>query len=157
MEPQISTSTHKLIDSLDSEEENKSMKKDQTHEKTNPLKSDECALALYVIEDFLDSFNLTFTKSVLKSESGDSSKKYANKTREEVLNELNMMQSGSYDLRDDNQDNESSLNSSSTTNKKSNKNLPILLQLLGTKTSPNNSDIVFEQKINETYENSNPA
>jgi hypothetical protein len=132
------------------------MKKDQTQEKTKPLKTDECALALYVIEDFLDSFNLTFTKSVLKSESGDSSKKYANKTRKEVLNELNLMQSGSHDLRDDNQDNESSLNSSSTINKKT-KNLPILLQLLGNKTSPNNSYIVFEHKINETYENSNPA
>lgn len=65
------------------------------------------------------------------------------------------MQCGTYNCNDANEnDNESSLNSSSST-KKFNKNHPILLQLLNSKFSPNNSDIIGEHKINVTYSGNN--
>lgn len=150
----------KLIDSLDSsqatEDDNRTFKKESNQEKLNLLKSDDCSLALYIIEDFFDSFNLNFTKSVFHSEIGRlANKKYHKKPKEEVLNELNLMQCGTYNCNDANEnDNESSLNSSSST-KKFNKNHPILLQLLNSKFSPNNSDIIGEHKINVTYSGNN--
>lgn len=77
-----------------------------------------------------------------------------------MLNELNLMQCGTYDCGNEgannDNDNESSLNSSSTIHKKFNKNHPILLQLLNNKFSPNNSDIVAaDLKMNVTFNSEN--
>ena len=145
------------MDSLDSlenssVEDNKRNKTVPSQEQINQLLSeDSCSLALFVVQDLLDALNLSYTSAVFKSETGNISNKYLNKTKDDVLNELNLnLNSGEYkcspEINGDtvNQsDNESSLNSSM---KKFDKDQPILLQLLNNyKMSPNNSDIFNNQ------------
>ena len=140
-------------------EDNKRNKKIPNQEQINQLLSeDSCSLALFVVQDLLDALNLSYTSAVFKSETGNTNK-YRNKSKDEILNELNLnLNSGEYKCSQEiigdtvNQsDNESSLNSSM---KKFDKDQPILLQLLNNyKMSPNNSDIYNNQdhqKMNVT-------
>lgn len=156
-EDEESSSPVKLdLDSLENSTVEERSKNIPNQDQINRLLSeDSCSLALYVVQDLLDALNLSYTSAVFKSETGGISNKYLSKSKDDVLNELNLnLNSGEYkctpELNGDtsNQsDNESSLNSS-TAMKKFDKEQPILLQLLNNyKVSPNNSDIFNNPEV----------